>query len=71
MSAYELAISLHALKGLMLWLVPVFVAAMACLTVYLSVRRWLLHMHGQPPELERLRKRIEQLEERLEALEKK
>ncbi len=71
MSAYELAISLHALKSLILWLVPVIIAVVVCLTAYLVVRRWLQHIHGQPPELEQLRKRIERLEERLEVLEKK
>jgi len=71
MSAYELAIYLHALKNLILWLVPVLIAVVVCLTAYCAVRRWLQYRHGQPPELEQLRKRIEHLEERLELLEKK
>ncbi len=71
MSPYELAIYLHGVKSLILWLVPVLVAAVVCLTAYLVVRRWLQYAHGQPPELAQLRKRIDDLEARLNALEKK
>lgn len=71
MTAYEFAIYLHNIKDLILWLVPVLVAAVVCVTAFFVVRRWLQYSHGNPPELEQLRKRINRLEERIDLLEKK
>lgn len=69
MSLYRLFIVLHALDGVLVWLVPLLIAILLCGTALLITARRFRARREQTGPVSELVRRIEALESRIDSLE--
>lgn len=70
MSMYQFFVMVHGLKDVLVWLVPLVVAVLLCVTALVISSRWIRERKMSSGMLSHLLERIETMESRLEALER-
>jgi len=71
MSTYQFFIILHGLKDVLVWLIPLVVAIILCLTALAISARWFKERRSSANGVSGLAARVEEIESRLTAIERR
>lgn len=69
MSTYQFFIILHGLKDVLVWLVPLLIAILLCVTAIIIAFRWIRARRAGAEGIAALSARVNELENRLTVLE--